>query len=1842
MPQLTNLNTFPYFDDFTTDPQAFDYYKVLFKPGFPIQSRELNNLQSILQNQIETFGNHIFKEGSRVIDGELSYSNNVDYVIVDNEYFGTRITKDILDFLVGEVIKGRTSGVTARIDNYITEIESDINRVTLYITYINQSQTNTKFQAGEILELYSTIELLDDEDLGEDNILPQIVTGDAICTVVSQGIPTGKASVVYLSSGYYYIRGFFVAVESQTLVIDQYKNDGDFKVGFSIDEFIITSNYDENLNDNARGFTNYSAPGADRFTFNVRLNFYNLYEDLDPSFIVLMEIRNGKEYSYNKEVKYNELQRELARRTYDESGNYYVKSPSVSIRETLNDYEGNNGVFSSNRLTYSGNEPSESLGTYAISPVTAYIFGYEIGTLSTTYLDFEKPRTTKEFISQGINYYTGPTFTLNRVYGSPQIGFASTYVSLRDSRVGSNQSIASGNEIGLARVYDFALESGSYDFTYPDSNQWDISLYDIQPYTTITLNSPITLTTPTRIKGKSSGASGFLRSNVSNSTSLILYNCQGNFLVGESFLFDGIDNTRIATAITQYKISDIKSIYANFGSGYIFNADLKQNNHIDVGQVNISANVSGISTVFTPDFIFSNSAKSGDIVSYTDPSKNAITFSKISSVNVNSITISGVTTVSGVCEGALPSSGINPSNFKILSTKLNSSSDNTLYTKLPKDYISSVNLSKSNLVIRKQIDVTIVNGSTGEIESDENEIFLPFDEERYCLITQNGQTEILTEDKFVFTSGSNILTINGLSGSGSAKLIATLSKNTIKNKTKNINRVKSIIVNKSKYNGSGIGGTTLNDGLIYGNYPYGTRVQDEEICLLTTDVTKLYKIYESNGTSEPELPTLIFNNNISNSIIGERIFGTTSNSSAIVVEKLSTNTVSILYLNDEQFSIGEQVEFKESKLLSTVLSLSDGDIDVTNKYTFISGQNDTILDYSKIVRKSNEKEPKRQLKIVFEYLSISPNDTGDIVTKNSYNQLDYCDIPTVNGIRVCDIIDIRPRVSEYSVAENQRSPFEFIGRTFSNNSSSNILASDESFVIDFSIYLPRTDRIYLSKDGIFQISKGNPSENKSSPNEILDSIEVATINLPPYLCNLSDAEIKVREYKRYTMADIRKLEDRITNLEYYTTLSLLEVSTSNTEILDSNGLNRFKSGFYVDDFSSTLSQKKETEVKNCIDPKNSVLRPSHYTTQIDLILGTRASIGVDNSEKNDYRVDTNLLGSNVVRTGQLLTLSYDEVQEIIQPYSTKIVNVSAYSSSFFTGTIELVPSSDIWVDQVKLEPKSFQVDGYTESTSQMELTQFDPQTGFGPVTWNSWETVWTGTEKATESDITNYGNYASADIYEATVKIGTKSRNGTRNVLKTSIDSNSLGDTVISTQIIPYLRSRNIEFTGKRMKPFSQVYAFFDGIDMSQYIVPKLIEIEMISGTFEVGETVKSSIASPNGSVISILPEISFRIAKINHKYGAYDNPTTVYNTNPYNIQETIPSTYSSTSTLLNVDTFSLSNQPQGDYYGYLSMNSSFILIGNSSKAQCKIKNIRLVTDQIGDVVGSLWIPDPNISSNPKFEAGTKTFTLTNESTNSRVDGLVTSLAEEKYYSEGKKQTTQENIMLIRNQRVEIQTLTESNPTVEIGDIVYKTTEVITDLPPPSSSHVTGSDGIIVERDLPPLAAEPVTTADPTDPSVARKVVLINGADPDIVGKPAAKKINQLIKEFGVNVDKIQKGDPVKELKQAIMAVNKAAGTQVAAHRPDVPGSSNYVGPMGGMGGSNSGGSSSGGGAMSSGGGGGGGSTLPPGFSGGGGGSMGSGGGGSGGGGGGSMGSGGGGSGGGGGGMGSGGGMGKM
>jgi len=1666
MPQETNLNVSPYFDDFD---QNKNYYKVLFKPGFPVQARELTSLQSILQDQIEKFGDHIFKEGSVVIPGQTSYNSYYNAVELNNGFLGLDVSSYIKS-LVGSKIRGESSGIIAIIDNVLTSEESERGNTTLYVNYLSANVNNNEsffFNDGE--------NLLVDENVFTE--FSSFIEGEPFASTILQNSNSlGSSFKVY--DGVYYLRGNFVNVSTQTIILDQYSNTPNYRIGFSVLEEIVDSFEDETLNDNAKGFNNFTAPGADRLKITAILDKKNLDDNSAENFVEIAQVQGGIVRNRLNNTIYNLINDKLAQRTFDESGDYYVNRFNVSCEESLNDNLGNNGIFSENSRTYEGNNPTEDLAIYEVSPGKAYIRGYEVEITSPTYLDIEKPRTTKNTGDESVIYSTGPSLGLNRVSGSPDIGIGTNYtLSLRDSRIGETKTSPAGEEIGLARIFDFALEEGSYSTFSLDFNRWDASLFDIQTYSKITLNQPISLEVPVHIEGNASGATGFLKNNVNNSTSLTLYNVNGNFLTNESFTIDGIRNNRVAIAVTNYGISDVKSVFSN-DSGSIFNADTIQSVSYSIGICSITKETAGISTIIIPGTEYFNTIKPSNILRFTNPLSSSVkNFSKVLNILPSDgistrIEIEGVTSVLGVCEGILPTTDILVTDLELLTTNYLNSSNNSLFTPLSKQNISNVDLSNSSLIIRRNYIVNIINNSTVTITSNSDEVFLPYDEERYSLITSDGTIEPLSEDRFNFTSGGKNLQIVGLNASTDvgAKLIATLKKSKVKSKVKKRTRVSSIIVDKSILNTSGIGVSTRNDGLIYGGglFPYGTRVQDKEICLNVPDIIRVYGIFESLNNFEPFSPKIVLSNivstnsNTSDLIIGEKIIGKTSNAIALVAEKISNNEISILYLNDSIFSTDEVVEFKESSVSAVISSSISNSKNISNSFTFDNGQKNTFYDYGKIIRKDGFSNPERKIKIYFDYAFYDSQDDGDITTANSYQSFNYKDdIVYNNGFRMTDIIDIRPRVSNYSASPGSKSPFEFDGRLFNQqgNSAANILASDESIILNYDFYLPRIDKILLNKESQFTVQKGVPEENPTPPQPSEDSLEISEIFLPPYLYDVSKASIKTKEYKRYQMSDISKLETRIKNLEYYTTLSLLESETSNLNILDSNGLNRFKSGFFVDNFSTLSTQEENIGIRNSIDPFLSELRPSHYTNSIDLVVATKSRLGLGITSNEDIsNLDTDdIIGSNIRKSGDIITLDYSNVEYIKQPYATRVENVQPYALIFWEGTIKLNPSSDIWIDTVRLEPKTIQIEGnYLSTISRLQQTQgLNPQTGLGPVIWGSWSLLGFGNPRWVDARSTEQGgNDASISVRNRfsesrssgnTINppewIGGSGRFFERGVIPTRglyvqvvdalygrsgsqlqvreiFDTESLGDSVISLDIQPYMRSRNIEFVSHNLKPNTRLYAFFDGRDVTNLCFPKLLEISMQSGTFIVGE--KVSIKIPGSS----RDEGYFRVAVPNHKKGRFNEPSKVYDRNPYESNQTIPLSYSLTSNLLNIDTESMAVNSQGSFYGLIRQN--YILIGNTSGSIATVNRVRLVTDNIGDIVGSFFIPDPNTTSNFRFHSGIKNFRLTSDINNALFPGSGGTLSDNNYFSEGKTQKIQENLISIRNASVLNRTLTQT------------------------------------------------------------------------------------------------------------------------------------------------------------------------------------------------------------------------
>ena len=1635
MSQQTNLNVPPYFDDFNA---TSDYHKVLFKPGVPVQARELTTLQSILQNQIEKFGQHFFKEGAKVIPGNTGYNQLYYCVQLNNTYQGVPVSAYVGQ-LVGTKITGQRSGVTAYVDSILLPQNSERGNLTLYINYLNSSTSNNStqtFSDGESLTCNTTIT---SGLLGNTSI----AAGSPFAiTLASNSSATGSS--FQIQDGVYFIRGHFVNVRKETLILDQYSNVPSYRVGLFIREEIINSDIDESLNDNSQGFNNYSAPGADRLKISVSLFKKPLTDFSDDSFIELSTITNGIIRSQVNRGDlgggqlYKTLTDSLARRTHSETGDYVATPFNVSILDSLNSNTGNRGVFQEGQFTYGGSIPSDNLLLYKISPGRAVIRGYDIETLNTTFIDAEKPRTTKIIEDQSIIYNTGPTLKINRVDGSPILGIGNTYVlSLRDSRSGSDPKVLVGKEIGVARVYDFKLESGSYSVSNANTNEWNISLFDVQTVTDITLNQSITLSPPVFVEGANSGASAFLKDSISAGVALTVYETSGKFLANESLIFNGISDGRIAIAVTEYSISDVKSVFGTnngvVGLGSTFSANTIQSTKFNVGIVTISASSGGISTVKSTNPAFpGNIVKKDNLVQFSNSPNIDINFAKVVSVGSSQITIEAVTSVAGIASGNLPTSSLNVTDFKVLTTSLQSSSDNTLYTRLSKSNVATVDLSEANLTIRKIFKVNITsNQLPTPILAGSNETFLPFDEERYSLIRSDGSTEILTSDKVFLLVGSSQLQIYNLgSNDTGATLVATLRKIKPKAKQKIKNRVNSITITKSKYSGSGIGATTLNDGLSYGNYPFGTRVQDEILSLNTPDIIEIHGIFESSNTSDASAPKVTLSSIISSSTttteitIGETFIGQTSGAVAICAEKLTNSQISFIYKNDSRFKEGETITFQESKVKSIIATLDSGSFEISSNYVFTNGQESTFYDYGTIKRKIDSEEPVKRLRIYFSNGYFDSTDDGDITTVESYRQFDYSkDLPSVNGNSVSDIIDIRPRVSNYTVSEGLRSPLEFYGRTFnsSGNSASNILASDESILTTFSYYLGRIDRIFLTKEGVFQVKYGQPSERPEKPVNIDEALEIATIILPPYLYNIEQVSIQFLEYKRYRMVDIKQLENRIRNLEYYTALSLLETNTANFFVPDSDGLNRFKSGFFVDNFGSFKPQEEKVQIKNSVDIKNKELRPRHYTNSVNLIFGPV----VNTDEIQDARF-REIEGNNVRRSNDVVTLDYAEVVWLKQTFATRSESVTPFLISFWQGTLELTPSSDTWVDTTRLTAKIINTQGnYAETLNNLARTGIvDPQTGFGPILWDSWQTNWTGRDViATSRNRTadqQVGNIITTSVIREdlreTRETGVDNRSGLRTIVAEQFDQTSVGDRVVSRDLVPFMRSRNVEFISKRVKPLTQLYAFFDGENVTKYCIPKLLEISMISGTFQVGENVigRTINTGLNPDLTNNSARITFRVSQLNHKEGSYNIPTSTFVNNPYTNQP-LSAAYSSTSTILNVDTFSLSSQAQGQYSGYVE--SGMTLIGETSGARANITNVRLISDLSATLIGSFYIPNPSSINHPRFEAGIKTFTLVNDQNNNQ--NFATTVAEESFSSSGTLETVQENIISVRNARVE-------------------------------------------------------------------------------------------------------------------------------------------------------------------------------------------------------------------------------
>ena len=1595
MAQKTNLNISPYYDDF--DPKN-NFYKVLFKPGFPVQARELTTAQSLLQNQVQSFGENIFKEGSVVIPGAIEFDNQFSAVKINEVNYGIDISLYIDKFL-GKKITGVNSGIEGIVKYVALPTTDDVDTPTIYVTYTSADSNNeiNTFSDGEQL-------------VCSDNVIygnTTINSGTPFASLISSDA-TAVGSAAFITEGVYFIRGYFVNVTDQSIILDYYTNTPSYRVGLKVDEILVNAKQDESLYDNAKGFSNFAAPGADRLKINLTLVKKLIEDQDDTDFVELMRVKTGKVKVINPKSNFNIIRDFIAERTFDESGDYVTDPFGLSVHNSLNDNLGNGGIFTENEKTDQLNTPSDDLMCLKISDGKAYVRGYDIEKEGTTILDVEKPREVGINSTSSVPFVMGNIIDVNAVKGIARQGEPVQLFS---------DFAQAGDNIGSARAYSFNLKNQDYE---DDTSVWELRLFDIQTNTSLNLNKTVSSTQIPKgsyIKGKNSGATGYSVGAGNNTTRIDVNQTTGNFAKGEQLQVNGVDVPLSVGVATVFDSHLIKSIKQEPTTGYPeFAANTVQDlytlpNGINV--VNISAAAGGKSIVTASNGKFEAALGRGITLRYQQAGINTETYSRIIAVGAGgtNLTISGVSTsVAGVFDNELPSSDIQVQAFVGDPTI---KGNGRLYAPLANANVSTVDLSKSDLKVTKQITGVTFSSNTATITINDVKAlypdidtasFEPYDEERYSVHLLNGEQRDLPESKFAINADGSQITLTRFPNQ-SAVVSTSIKKNNIKNKIKNYTRSQLLDVTFSKYERSGsiavgIGASVIPDGLTF-DKRYGLRVQDPEISLNYPDAVKLLAVYESVDTARPSFDEFQFNSTAAvqtNAVIGEDIVGNSSKAIARIVSKSSSNvnSLGIVYLSETKFTEGEVVKFKDSTISTNLVSITNGLYrDITRSFNLDKGQKEQYYDYSKLVRKKGIPEPNGRLLIVFDHYSVSSEDEGDLFTALSYDNDRFdTDIPNIAGIRATDTIDFRPRPPVYdSTNLNQESPFNFPSRDFTTTIKQ-YLIPNESCTIGYEYYLPRIDKLYLNQFGDFVYEKGLSSINAKAPERGEDSMELATIALPPYLYNPQDAIISLVDNRRFTMRDIGNIENRVVNLEETTTLSLLEANAQSLQIQDAQGRSRFKTGFFVDGFKNYALINSISSIN--INPNLGELIPRRARNTLTNQITPKNSLI---SSQIDFQENFELFDNKVQKTGDAITLKYDEEVWLGQYYATEegIVNVNPYELPAIVGRINLHPFEDIWTtttqDPVTLDETTTNPD----VTKNIDLSQSIDLRGIGAINTGNIKTgKFAGFQRFRNKD----------ERFQGEEKTGS--------FTFTESDTN-LQNRKIKSANEEFMRSRNTEFKSSGFPVKTKVYLFIDGTRIED-VIPKLLPITKTTardadfgsvGSFQVGEEVKGY--RPDGTLI-----INFRLCTPNHKGGAFNNPTETYATDPYTGLD-IQSLYSQSSNILNVDTHSLAEEAQGDYSGYLVENTK--LVGQTSGAQAFVKGLKtnwLVTDEYGEIIGSFFIRDPAGAQVVKINTGNKSVRLTTSIDNRQVapgqDPNVI-FAETQYVTRGTEETFQETLV---------------------------------------------------------------------------------------------------------------------------------------------------------------------------------------------------------------------------------------
>ena len=1333
---MINYNVDPYYDDF--DPTK-NYHRILFKPGYAVQARELTQSQTILQNQISQFASSVYAQNVPISGGQVTTNLKCQYIKLNTTYNGASI--DVTSFNgITITDSANTKNIIAQVIAVAPATGTTVNPgdpPTLIVTYL----TGQQFSDG--MTIYKVA------GTSVTAIATTIGTSGGTTSIGNSSIASISSGVFYVVNGYNnvvgangqtnkYSIGNFVNVNPQTVILDKYDNTPSLRLGLNITEKTVNYSSDLTLLDPATGSTNYQAPGADRYQINLTLETRPLLLGNDDTFIGLVKYNNGQTQIQTNQTVASTIDDYFAKRTSDTNGDFIV---------------------SDFNLTPTTNTINSSTFDRRVGKGVAYVKGYRLENSSDLIVNVPRARTTVTANNNTLYMDYGSYFYVDTVQGL----FDTTSGQAIDLHLVPLANVVTTNTTTYnATLYGRARIRGlTYDHNSTDANTlsyvYRAYVYDVVANTLTSNASAATYNTITfyDTTGKFS--------NVSNTyvgSTLLITSGTATGYIGTVIAYNGATKTAtvantfsntsgiIPTTTSQFSlalpVSGVQTI-ANANSTFAISSS---------ANINPSGKIGGIASGAT---IFENPNQPELIFPLGNPFVSSVSGGSYSSTQIfRNVTFGGS---AGAVSLQLNLPTINPAYSGIVTFEGGNAGQ-----------ALTVDAVKRNFtVIVTATGDTANNGTVGSIMD-------------FC---SSGNTVTISSDSSTVTFNSNKYTI------ASGLTVTVISQVNILNAdSPAVLKTKTLIsgnTSRIDITGPDSSGASLTDGYTYVSTANG-------------------QVYIQNAGL-----------------------------------KTSTGLSQSLYVADVK-NIVKIIDTGAPGVTPTLSMLSNPGNDISGNYSFNNGQKDTHYGHAFLTLNPGAPVPKGNILVIFNYYKTTSGGDG-YYSYMSYSNEAYAQIPTFTSshgktYNLRDCIDFRPRrkdgtaqvVYQYSSGDPTTTYYAgyYIPQSATNWNST------------YAYYLGRKDKLVLSKDKNFQLIQGTPALSPILPTEPNGSLLIATLSLDPYTAylpneapvgSLPNMSLQRVSHRRWTMSDISDLQTQVNNIEYYTSLNTLEQGTAALQVTDINGLNRFKNGILVDDFSNfgtadTANPNFNASIDTATKRMSAAQSVTNYPLVSTIVYETLGS-PANTAAQIGYSI--NSMGK---ATTNYFSLPYTPTVLINQPLASNTVNLNPFTTPLYQGVCQLNPPMDNWVDNTQA-PSLLLVDP--------NLQVYQQSNTLNVLNVTNWQTI-PGTQFNVNAGTTytighniNPSPYGYVGYSTTTTNTYASQQSQTTlgywSNLGSSYTQNNGYITNVSIQ--PYIRSQQLIVRASNMQINTPLQTFFDGVSVDKYITnPDIVELTNVQGTF--------------------------------------------------------------------------------------------------------------------------------------------------------------------------------------------------------------------------------------------------------------------------------------------------------------------------------------------------------------------------------------------------------------------------